>query len=358
MESWIERRRSRKIFVGSVPIGGDSPIAVQSMTNTKTEDVGATLAQIRELERAGCEIVRVAVPTKEAVEALREIKRGAKIPIIADIHFDYRLAIGAIEAGADGIRINPGNIGASWKVKEIIRAASERGVAIRVGVNSGSVPKEILKKYGYPKPEALAEAALTYAKFFEDSGFTNLKFSLKGSDVRTTVLANKIFASETDYPIHIGITEAGTLLSGAVKSAVGIALLLYEGIGDTVRVSLTASPVEEVKVAYKILSALELRELPEIVSCPTCGRCTVNVDEIAKRVEKELGGVKGKLKVAVMGCEVNGPGEAKFADVGIAGAKSQFALFVKGKVVGKFSEEEAFKRLVEEAHRLAGEESC
>jgi (E)-4-hydroxy-3-methylbut-2-enyl-diphosphate synthase len=354
--SWIKRRKTRTVWVGRVPIGSSHPIAVQSMTNTFTEDVPATVAQIEELQRVGCEIVRVAVPSVEAAKAIPKIKEQISIPLIADIHFDHRLALLSIEEGADCIRINPGNIGAEWKVKEIVNLARERGVSIRVGVNAGSIPAELLNKYGSPKPEALAEAALNYAKLLEDWGFTNMKFSLKGSDVKTTVLANKIFASQTDYPIHIGITEAGTFISGAVKSAVGVGILLYEGIGDTLRVSLTTHPKEEVKIAYKILSALELRKRGvEVISCPTCGRCLVDVEGLAREVEERLEHIEKPLKVAVMGCAVNGPGEARFADVGIAGAGSYFILFVKGKVIEKLKPEEALERLVEEVERLAEE---
>ncbi len=353
---WIKRRKTRTVWVGNVPIGSSHPIAVQSMTNTFTEDIDTTVAQIKELERVGCEIVRVAVPSVRAAESLSEIKRRISIPLIADIHFDYKLALLSIENGADCIRINPGNIGERWKVKEIVKLASERNISIRVGVNSGSIPKEILRKYGAPTPQALYETALNYAKMFEDWGFTNLKFSLKGSDVRTTVVSNELFASETDYPIHIGITEAGTLLSGAVKSAVGVGILLFKGIGDTVRISLSTSPKEEVKVAYKILGALELRKRGvEVISCPTCGRCLVDVETLAEEVERRLEHIEKPIKVAVMGCAVNGPGEAKFADVGIAGAGDYFILFVGGKVIDRLSQEEALKRLVEEVERIAGE---
>ncbi len=353
---WIRRRRTKTIWVGNVPIGSSHPIAVQSMTNTFTEDVDTTVAQIKELERVGCEIVRVAVPSVKAAEALLKIKKRISIPLIADVHFDYRLAILSIENGADGVRINPGNIGEWWKVVEIAKLAAEKGIPIRVGVNSGSIPKGILNKYGAPTPEALAETALDYAKRFEDLGFTNLKFSLKGSRVKTTVIANQLFAEKTDYPIHIGITEAGTLISGAVKSAVGVGILLYRGIGDTVRISLSTSPKEEVKVAYKILSALELRKRGvEVISCPTCGRCLVDVETLAEEVEKRLEHIKVPLKIAVMGCAVNGPGEAMFADIGIAGAGDYFILFVRGKVIDKLSQEDALERLVEEAEKIAAE---
>ncbi len=357
MHDWIKRRTSKVIYVGNVPIGGNNSIVVQSMTNTFTEDIENTVNQIKRLEKVGCEIVRVAVPSIEAAEKIPEIKKRISIPLIADIHFDYKLALISMEKGADCIRINPGNIGEVWKIKEIVKLARGMNIPIRVGVNSGSIPKKILGKYGFPSPQALAEAALDYAKLFEDFGFTNMKFSLKGSDVKTTVIANQEFASKTDYPIHIGITEAGTLLSGAVKSAVGIGILLYLGIGDTLRVSLSTDPVEEVKVAYKILSALELRKVGvEVISCPTCGRCMVDVQAIAEEVERKLEGIKKPLKVAVMGCAVNGPGEARFADVGIAGAGSRFILFVKGRVIEKnLTKEAALNRLLEEVQKLAGE---
>ncbi|WP_163328175.1 flavodoxin-dependent (E)-4-hydroxy-3-methylbut-2-enyl-diphosphate synthase [Desulfurobacterium thermolithotrophum] len=355
--SWIERRKTRTIYVGNVPIGSEHPIVVQSMTNTFTEDVETTVAQIKELEKIGCEIIRVAVPTIKAAEAIKEIKKRISIPLVADIHFDYKLAILSVENGADCIRINPGNIGEKWKVKEIISAVKERGISIRIGVNSGSIPKEVLEKYGKPTPEALAETALNYAKFFEDNDFRNLKFSLKGSEVKSTVIANKIFARQTDYPIHIGITEAGTFISGAVKSAVGVGILLYEGIGDTLRISLSTHPKEEVKIAYKILSALDLRKRGvEVISCPTCGRCRVDVETLAKEVEKRLEHIEKPLKVAVMGCAVNGPGEARFVDVGIAGAGDYFILFIKGKIIDKLSEEEALERLVKEVENLVRKE--
>ncbi len=357
--SWIKRRKTKVIKVGKAKIGGSNPISVQSMTNTFTEDVDTTVAQIKELERVGCEIVRVAVPNVDAADALPKIKEEVNVPIIADIHFDYKLALLSIENGADGIRINPGNIGAEWKVKEIIKLANEKGIPIRIGVNAGSLPKEILKKYGNPTPEALSETAVNYMKFFEDSGFTNMKFSLKGSDIKTTVIANKLFAKTNRYPIHIGITEAGPFISGTVKSSAGMSILLYEGIGDTLRVSLSTHPKEEVKIAYKILNFLDLRKRGvEIISCPTCGRCCVDVAGIAKEVEERLEHISKPLKVAVMGCAVNGPGEAVLADAGIAGAENFFLLFVRGKVVDKVSPSEAVDRLVKEVEKLANEENC
>ncbi len=351
---WIKRRKTKSINVGNVPIGSGHPISVQSMTSTSTENIDATVSQIKDLEAAGCEIVRVAVPTREAANAISAIKKRINIPVVADIHFDYKLAIMSIEKGADCIRINPGNIGEDYKVKEIISAARERKIPIRIGVNSGSIPKTILRKYKEPNAEALSETALNYASFFEDNDFLNIKFSLKASDVKTTIMANEMFASKTDYPLHIGITESGTFISGTVKSSVGIGILLYKGIGDTIRVSLSTNPVEEVKVAYRILSALGIRKRGvEVISCPTCGRCTVDVFGISREVEKRLSDIKKPIKVAVMGCAVNGPGEASFADVGIAGAGGHFVLFKKGKVICKLKQDEALDRLVEEAREIA-----
>jgi (E)-4-hydroxy-3-methylbut-2-enyl-diphosphate synthase len=352
---WIKRRKSKVVWIGNVPIGGENPIVVQSMTNTFTSNVKETVNQIKLLEKAGCEVVRVAVPDEESAKKIKDIKSQISIPLVADIHFDYKLAIVSIENGADCIRINPGNIGGKDKVKEVIKCAREKNVPIRIGVNVGSLPKEVLAKHK-ELHTALSETALNWAKFFEDEGYTNIKFSLKGSDVESTVKANREFAEKTDYPIHVGITEAGPLLSGAVKSAVGIGILLFLGIGDTIRVSLTSNPVNEVLVAYKILSALGLRKRGvEVISCPTCGRCCVDVERIAQEVENALLHVSKPIKVAVMGCAVNGPGEAKMADVGIAGAGKEFILFVKGKVVDKVPESVAVKRLVEEVERIARE---
>ncbi|SNR90531.1 flavodoxin-dependent (E)-4-hydroxy-3-methylbut-2-enyl-diphosphate synthase [Desulfurobacterium atlanticum] len=355
---WIKKRTSKVIYVGNVPIGGENPIVVQSMTNTFTEDVKATVNQIKELEKVGCEIVRVAVPTKEAAENIKKIKEKISIPLIADIHFDHKLAILSIEKGTDGIRINPGNIGSQDKVREIIKVATERNIPIRIGVNTGSLPKNILAKYGHPSPEAVVETALNYMKFFEDEGFTNMKFSLKGSDIRTTVIANELFAKKCKYPIHIGITEAGTVLSGAVKSATGIGILLYKGIGDTLRVSLSSHPKVEVKVAFKILSSLGLRKVGvDVISCPTCGRCVVNLPELALKIEEALEHIKAPVSVAVMGCAVNGPGEASFADVGIAAAGNTFILFSQGKIIGKYPEKEVVEKLIKEVERVAVEKS-
>ncbi len=355
---WIERRKTKTIYVGDVPIGEKHPIVVQSMTNTFTENIGDTVSQIKELEKVGCEIIRVAVPTKKATENIKDIKSKITIPLIADIHFDYKLAILSMEMGADGIRINPGNIGSREKVKEIIKAAREHNIPIRIGVNTGSLPKEILSKYTHPTAEAVAETALNYMKFFEDEDFTNMKFSLKGSDIKTTIISNEIFAKKNRYPIHIGITEAGTVLSGAVKSATGIGILLYKGIGDTLRVSLSSHPKIEIKVAFKMLSSMELRKVGvDIISCPTCGRCVVNLPKLALEVEDALEHIKAPVTVAVMGCAVNGPGEAAFADTGIAATNETFLLFSRGKIIGKYAEKEAMSKLIKEVERIAVEKS-
>ncbi len=344
----IKRRKTRKIFMGPVPVGGDAPISVQSMTKTDTRDVKATARQIRGLERAGCEIIRLAVPDIEAARAIGSIKRQVSIPMIADIHFDWRLALESISQGVDGLRINPGNIGAKWKVKEVVKAAGESGVPIRIGVNSGSLEKDILKKYGRPTPEALVESAARHIEILEDMGFRLIKVSLKGSGVPLTVDAYRSFSGRFDYPLHVGITEAGPPPVGVVKSAAGIGILLNEGIGDTIRVSLTAPSRVEVEVAYEILKALDLRQRGvNIISCPTCGRCNLDIIRIAKKIHKNLQGVSSPLTVAVMGCVVNGPGEAREADLGIAGGKGEGIVFKKGKVIRRVKEEELIEALME-----------
>ncbi len=344
----IKRRKTRKIFMGPVPVGGDAPISVQSMTKTDTRDVKATVRQIRGLERAGCEIIRLAVPDIEAARAIGSIKRQVSIPMIADIHFDWRLALESISQGVDGLRINPGNIGAKWKVKEVVKAAGESGVPIRIGVNSGSLEKDILKKYGRPTPEALVESAARHIEILEDMGFRLIKVSLKGSGVPLTVDAYRSFSGRFDYPLHVGITEAGPPPVGVVKSAAGIGILLNEGIGDTIRVSLTAPSRVEVEVAYEILKALDLRQRGvNIISCPTCGRCNLDIIRIAKKIHKNLQGVSSPLTVAVMGCVVNGPGEAREADLGIAGGKGEGIVFKKGKVIRRVKEEELIEALME-----------
>jgi len=352
----FERRKTREITLGGVKIGGNNPIVVQSMTSTKTRNVEETLEQIKRLYEAGCEIVRVAVPTEEDAEALGEIVKNSPVPIIADIHFKHTLALLSMEKGAQGIRINPGNIGYEGKVKEIVEEAKRKGVAIRIGVNGGSLEKDLLEKYGSPTAEALAESALRWSEKFERWGFTNFKVSIKGSDVRTCVEANRIFAQKTDIPLHIGITEAGFGESGVIKSSVGIGILLYLGIGDTLRVSLTGDPVEEVEVAYQILNSLGLRKRGvEIISCPTCGRIEVDLPKVVKEVKEKLKKVKTPLKVAVMGCVVNGPGEAKEADVGLACGKGRALLFRKGIVVKTVKEEEMVEALLKEIENITSE---
>ena len=350
------RRVSRQIHVGDVPIGGGAPVCVQSMTNTDTRDWRSTVEQIKRVEEAGCEIIRVAVLDEEAADALAMIKRSIRIPLIADIHFDYRLAIRAMTSGADAIRINPGNIGGPDKVKKVIDLARERKIPVRIGVNSGSVEKDLLAKYGHPTPEAMVESALRHIRFFEDNDFGLIKISLKSSDVITTIQSYRLLAAKTDYPFHLGVTEAGTVVSGAIKSALGIGFLLLEGIGDTLRVSLTAAPEEEMFVAWSILRALKLRQRGiELVSCPTCGRTEIDLIAIVEKAEALLKHVKTPLKVAVMGCVVNGPGEAREADVGIAGGRESGILFKKGQRVARVPEKELLDRLLSEIEQMTGE---
>ncbi len=346
-------RKSRQITLGGVRIGGGAPISVQSMTNTDTRNASATASQIKRLEEAGCEIVRVGVPDETAARAIADIKRQITIPLIADIHFDYRLALISLESGADGLRINPGNIGARWKVEEVVKSARERAAPIRIGVNAGSLDRELLHKYGGPTAQAMADSALSHLRILEELGFYETKVSLKASNVPLTVEAHRLLADKMDYPFHIGISEAGTMWAGTIKSAVGIGILLYEGIGDTVRVSLTADPVEEVKAAYEILKALRLREAgPELISCPTCSRCEIDLISIATDVERELAKMKKPIRVAVMGCVVNGPGEAREADIGLAGGKGVGLIFRKGEIVRKVKESELREALLEEARKL------
>ncbi len=330
------RRKTRQLNVGGVLIGGDAPIAVQSMTNTHTDDAAATLAQIRKLADAGCDIIRCAVPDMAAAECLKTICRESPIPVIADIHFDYKLALAAIAAGVDGLRLNPGNIGGEDRVRAVVDAARERSIPIRIGVNAGSLPKDLLEKYGHPTAEALVEAAWRHIHILEDMDYRNIKISLKAHDVPLTLAAYRLMAAQCDYPLHVGITEAGTVNSGIIKSAVGIGALLAEGIGDTIRVSLTGDPVNEVKVAYDILKALGLREHgPTLISCPTCGRTRINLEKLALEVERRLADISEPITVAVMGCVVNGPGEAREADVGLAGGIGEGLIFRKGQVLRK-----------------------
>ncbi|HQD36410.1 MAG TPA: flavodoxin-dependent (E)-4-hydroxy-3-methylbut-2-enyl-diphosphate synthase [Thermodesulfovibrio thiophilus] len=344
-----ERKKTRRLYIGNVPIGNGAAVAVQSMTKTDTRDIKKTVRQIKQLELAGCEIIRVAVPDMEAARALGEIKRKIKIPLIADIHFNYMLALEAIFQGVDGLRINPGNIGAKWKVKEVVNAAKDKKVPIRIGVNAGSLPKDLLQKYSDPTAQAMVEAAERHIEILEELDFHDIKVSLKASDVLKTVEAYNLFSNKHDYPLHVGITETGPIPEGAVKSAIGIGMLLLEGIGDTVRVSLTDSPVIEVNVAYEILRVTGLREYGvEIISCPTCGRCEVDIKKMVKQVKNALKNIKKPLKVAVMGCAVNGPGEAREADYGIAGGRAQGIVFVKGKIVKTVKESEVVKALLDE----------
>lgn len=342
-------RNSKTVRIGGCVIGGGNPVAIQSMTNTKTEDIKATVAQILELEKAGCEIIRSAVPTIEAAKAFSEIKKQIHIPLVADIHFDYRLAIAAIENGADKIRINPGNIGSKDKLKAVVDAAKERDIPIRVGVNSGSLEKEILTKYGGVTAEGLVESALEKTAYIEDLGYDNLVISIKSSDVLMCVKAHEIISDKTDLPLHVGITESGTLFAGNIKSAIGLGLILNQGIGDTIRVSLTGNPLEEIKSAKLILRTLGLRKSGvEVVSCPTCGRTQIDLISLAEKVEKMVENIDANLKIAVMGCVVNGPGEAKEADLGIAGGINEGLIIKKGEVLRKVKEEDLLSELKKE----------
>jgi len=343
------RRKTRQITVGWVKVGGDAPVVVQSMTSTKTHQVEETLSQINRLAKAGCEIIRVAVPHREDLEALPDIVKNSPIPVVADIHFAPSYAFGSMEAGVHGIRINPGNIGKEEIVRDIVQEAKRKGVAIRIGVNSGSLEKDLLEKYGYPKAEALFESAMRWSEKFEKWGFYNFKVSIKGSDVLENIRANELFAQHTDIPLHIGITEAGMGLKGIVKSAVGMGILLYKGIGDTIRVSLTDDPEVEVETAYAILQSLGLRRRGiEIVACPTCGRIEVDLPKVVKEVEEKLKGLEKPLKVAIMGCVVNAIGEAREADLGLACGRGFAWLFKEGKPIKRVSEEEMVQALLEE----------
>ena len=342
----MRREETKVVQIGNCKIGGGNPIAIQSMTNTKTEDVEATVAQILALEAAGCDIIRCAVPTMEAAEALTEIKKRIHIPLVADIHFDYRLAIAAIEHGADKIRINPGNIGDVSRVREVVEKAKEYNVPIRVGVNSGSLEKHLVEKYGGVTAEGIVESALDKVRMIEEMGYDNLVVSIKSSDVMMCVKAHELIAEQCPYPLHVGITESGTILSGNIKSSVGLGIILYEGIGDTIRVSLTGDPLEEIKSAKLILKTLGLRKGEiEVVSCPTCGRTKIDLIGLANQVENMVADIPLDIKVAVMGCVVNGPGEAKEADIGIAGGIGEGLLIKKGEIVKKVKEEELLDTL-------------
>lgn len=344
-----DRTQTRRLRIGDVPVGGGSPVSVQSMTKTDTRNVRATVRQIRSLEEVGCEIVRCAVPDMEAASALGRIVRSAKIPVVADIHFDYRLALEALKQGVHGLRINPGNIGGKDRVRKVASAAKERGVPIRIGVNSGSLEKSLLRKYKRPTPKAMVESAMKQLRVLESMGFEEVKLSVKASSVSDTVEAYRLLAGKTDCPLHLGVTEAGTSWAGSINSAVGVGILLAEGLGDTIRISLTSKPAEEVRVAYQILKSLGLREAgPTLISCPSCGRCQVNIERVAVKVEREIARLKSPLKVAVMGCAVNGPGEAKEADVGLAAGKSGGLIFRNGRTVRKVKEDRMVEELVKE----------
>lgn len=345
----MDRSKTRVVRIGDRVIGGGNPILIQSMTNTRTEDVAATVAQIRALVKAGCEIIRCAVPTMEAACALEEIKKQISIPLVADIHFDYKLAIAAMEHGADKIRINPGNIGSRERILAVVNVAKERDIPIRVGVNSGSLEKELVEKYQGVTAEGIVESALDKVRIIEDLGYDNLVISIKSSDVLMCAKAHELIAQKTDHPLHVGITEAGTLYSGNIKSAVGLGIILYQGIGDTIRVSLTGDPLEEIKSAKRILKTLGLRKGGiEVVSCPTCGRTQIDLIGLANQVEDMVLDIPLDIKVAVMGCVVNGPGEAREADIGIAGGKGEGLLIKKGEIVRKVPESQLLSCLREE----------
>ena len=352
----MERRKSRTIAIGQVTIGGENPVAVQSMTNTKTENIPATVDQIHRLTDRGCEIIRCAVPTLEAAQALKEIRKQIAIPLVADIHFDYRLALAALESGVDALRLNPGKIGGRDRVEKVVEASRQRQVPIRIGVNAGSLPKDLLEKYGHPTAEALVEAAWRHIHILEEMDYNNIVISLKAHDVPLTLAAYRLMARECDYPLHVGITEAGTIRSGLIKSAVGIGTLLAEGIGDTIRVSLTGDPLAEIDAGFEILKSLGLRQHgPTLVSCPTCGRTCWSLEKVAKEVEARLAEIPEPITVAVMGCVVNGPGEAREADVGIAGGKGEGLLFRKGQILRKVPEARLVEELFEEIQKITDE---
>lgn len=354
----MDRRKTRAVFCGKVKIGGNAPVSIQTMTKTDTRDVKATIAQIREVEKAGCDIIRIAVPDEAAAKALPKIKKGIKIPLVADIHFNYKLALMSIDAGADKIRINPGNIGEEWKVKEILAAAKMAKIPIRIGLNAGSIEKYTdRKRHESPimMAEKLAAKAAEYVRLFEKNSFYDIVISVKASDTMTTVAAYRKMAKKCEYPLHLGVTEAGTAITGTVKSAVGLGLMLSEGLGDTLRVSLAAEPKEEVKVGREILKVLGLRRNEsDLVVCPTCGRCEVDIFGMAKKVEDEMLKLKKPVKVAVMGCVVNGPGEAKEADLGLAGGKNGGLIFKNGKIIKKVSGAHLLPEFIKELKKIGG----
>lgn len=352
MDSIINRKTTKKVQVGNMFIGGDAPISVQSMTNTDTRDVKSTVSQIKRLEEAGCEIIRVAVPDMEAANAIKDIKRQVNIPLVCDIHFDYRLALECIKNGTDKVRINPGNIGEIDRVKAVVNAAKERNVPIRIGVNAGSLEKHLSDKYDV-SPQAMVESALGHIKILEDLDFTDIVISLKASNVPMTIESYKKMSEVCNYPLHVGVTEAGTIWSGTIKSSVGIGSILSQGIGDTIRVSLTGDPVEEIGVAINILKSLGLRKHGiELISCPTCGRTQIDLIKIANQVEQRLSKLDKNIKVAVMGCAVNGPGEAREADIGIAGGNSEGLLFKKGQIIRKIPEDRIIEELMREIDEM------
>lgn len=347
------RNKTKVVQIGNKKIGGGNPILIQSMTNTRTEDVVNTAAQIYRLEKAGCDIVRVATPTLEAAKAIKKLKEEASIPIVADIHFDYRLAIEAINSGADKIRINPGNIGDEKKVREVVKAAKERNIPIRIGVNSGSLDRKLIEKYGGVTKEGIVESALSEISLIEDAGYDNLVISIKSSNVKMSLEAHELIAQKVNYPLHVGITEAGTLLSGTIKSSIGVGLILSSGLGDTIRISLTDEPEKEVYVGKQILNALGLRKSGvEIISCPTCGRCQIDLINLAKQVHEEFDNLEMEIKIAVMGCVVNGPGEAKEADIGIAGGNGVGIIIKRGEIIKKVPEADLLEALKEEIYKM------
>ncbi len=350
----IKRKKTRQVRVGNVLIGGDAPIVVQSMTNTDTRDPETTLAQIDKLHAAGCEIVRLAVPDEIAAKAIRTIHDQSPVPLIADIHFDYRLALISLESGIDGLRINPGNIGDHKKVDVVVDAAKAHNVSIRIGVNSGSVEKKLIDKYGGPTPDAMVESALNHVRLLEERNFYDIKISIKSSSPLNTIDAYRMISERCDYPLHLGVTEVGTLMRGAVKSSIGMGILLWEGIGDTIRVSLAEDPIEEIPVAWEMLRALDLRRYgPEIIACPSCGRTEIDHLGLTKEVEARLANEKAPIKVAVMGCVVNGPGEAKEADIGIAGGRNKGIIFRKGKIIRSIQgQSELMKAFMEELDKI------
>jgi len=347
------RKETKLVTIGGVTIGANSPVAIQSMTNTKTENIEATIKQILELENAGCDIVRVAVPNMEAAKAIGPIKASIHIPLVADIHFDYKLALECAKQGIDKIRLNPGNIGSDERVKEVVLACKKNNIPIRIGVNGGSLEKHILAKYGHPSAQALVESALYHVAILEKLDFTDIAISIKSSNVKTAIDAYALMAEHKNYPLHLGITEAGTLESGTIKSSVGLGIMLNMGLGDTIRVSLTSDPVDEIRVAKKLLQSLDLyKQTIDIISCPTCGRTSIDLIGIAKEVERRIGHITTPIKVAVMGCAVNGPGEAREADIGIAGGDGVGLIFKKGEIIKKVKEEELVEALIEEVNLL------